>query len=194
MLSENAVVTCDPEGIHLYRIPDLGSAEGFSTLSPVWEWLAESKWFCGSVCTTFSRHPMLYLQGESGTHTITFRMDACGRDPIVSEHRISGELPAHLVSREGDDDLFVVKGRKGLCYDIGEGDIYMLDTCLLGKEKLAGGFSADANDSEVGNWDEHVMKFADFDERTGRIMIATRRYGAWGETDGTRICLGDLPP
>ena len=194
MVSENAVVMCDVEGIHLYHIPELSSAESFSTLSPAWEWLTESKWFCGSVCMTFSRHPVLYLQGPSGTHTITFRMDARGRDPVVWEHRISEDLPAHLRFLEGDENLFVMKGRKGLCYGISDGITYLLDTCLLGREELAGGFSAEVDEPEVGNWEEHVMKFADFDERTGRILITTRRYGAWGESSATRICLAELPP
>ena len=194
MVSENAVVTCDPEGIHLYYIPDLGSAEGFSTLSPVWEWLVESEWFCGGVCTTFSRHPMLYLQGPSGTHTITFRMGACGRDPVVSDHRIITEFPAHLLYLEGNNDLFVMKGRKVLRYGVIEDGAYLLDTRLLGREELEGGFSAEVDETEVDDWDEQVMSFADFDERTGRVMIAMRQYGAQDETNATRICLADLPP
>jgi len=193
MVSENAVVMCEAEGIHLYHIPELSSAEGFSTLGPVWEWLVESKWFCGSVCMSFSQHPVLYLQGASGTHTIAFRMGACGRDPVVVEHHINRDLQAHLLSLEADD-LFVMKGRKGLRYNVGEGDPYLLDTCLLGREGLSGGFSAEVEDFDGGNWKEHDVRFADFDERTGRILIATNVYGVWGEGDAIRIYLANLPP
>ena len=194
MVTENTVAMCDVEGIHLYRIPELRSAEGFSTLSPIWNWLVESKWFCGSVCTTFSQHPVLYLQGGSGTHTITFRADASGRGPVVAEHHIGEELPAYL-SPERDDDLFTVKGRKGLCYDISGGGPYLLDTCLLGSEGLAGGFSIEVELSLMGDdyWEEHILRFVDFDERTGRVLIATNS-GAWGEPQATRIYLADLPP
>ena len=190
MVSENTVVMCDVEGIHIYHIPELSSAEGFSTLNPIWEWLVKSRWFCGSACMTFSQHPVLYLQGRSGTHIITFRTDASGRDPVAAEHRVSEELPAYL--RE-DVDRFTMKGRKGLRYDIGGGGDCLLDTCLLGREGLAGGFSVVIEGPGYTAWDEHRIRFADFDERTGRVLIATRG-GVWGESGATRICLADLPP
>jgi len=189
MVSENTVVICDVEGIHLYRIPELSSAESFSTPSPIWEWLAKSKWFCGSACMTFSQHPVLYLQGGSGTHTIIFRTDPSGRNPVVTEHRISEEPPAYL-SPKGDDDLFTMKGRKGLRCDIGREDPHRMDTCLLGREELAGGFSAFIEGPLDEEWEVHEIKFVDFDERTGRMLIAT---GLWGESEATRICLADLP-
>jgi len=183
---------CDVEGIHLYRIPELSSAVGFSTLIPIWEWLVESRWFCGSVRMTFSQHPVLHLQGRLGTHIITFRADASGIDPVVAEHHISKELPAYLFPEW--DGLFKMKGRKGLHYGIGgAGDPYLLDTCLLGGEGLAGGFCAVIEAPTDGEWEEHKMRFADFDERTGRVLIATHG-GWWGETEATRIYLADLPP
>ena len=192
MVSENTVAMCDVEGIRIYRIPELRSAVGFSTLCPFWEWLVESKWFCGNVCMTFSQHPALYLQGGSGSHTITFRTNVSGRDPVVAEHHISQELP-HYLSPEGDDNLFTMKGRKGLRYNISGGETYLLDTCLLGRDGLVGGFTAVIEGPVGDDWEEHEIRFADFDESTGRILIATHG-GVWGESEGTRIYLADLPP
>ena len=195
MVSENAVVICDAEGIHLYHIPELNSAEDLSKLSPVWEWPGESKWFCGGVCTTFSQHPMLYLQGASGTHTITFRVDTRGRDPVVVKHT-TGKLPVYLTPLEGDEDShrFVMKGRKGLYYNVGEGASPGFATCLLGGEELTSGFSADVELPEDADWWEHEVTLADFDERTGRILIGTNRIVAYHDGQGIRIHLADLPP
>ena len=95
MVSESALVVCGVGGIHLYHIPELGSPV-LQTLSVVWEWQGESKWLCGSVCMVSPQHPVLYLQGTSGTHAITFRVDACGRDPVVVNHDITGKLPVYL--------------------------------------------------------------------------------------------------
>ena len=193
MVSENAVVICDADGIHLYHIPDLGSTEDFPTLRSVWDWPGESEWDCGSVCMTSSQHPVLYLQGASGTHTIRFCLDACGRNPVVTKHHITEKLPAHFAPRRKDSHGFVMKGRKGLCYGVGEKDAY-LNTSLLGREELAGGFSADFHLPEDRYWEEHVVTLADFDERTGRILIGTDRCDGYNEDEGTRIYLADLPP
>ena len=198
MVSENAVVTCDVEGIHLYHIPELSSTEGPSTLSPVWECLGGPRWFCGGVCTKLSRHPMLYLQGTSGTHTITFRVDASGRDPVVSGHHARGWPPAHrLPPIHGYEKLFVLKGLKGLHYY----RYFLFKTCLLGREELAGGFTAEVQDFEHDCRDEHKILFADFDERTGRILIATNLRGDIGPSSlyrednrPIRIYFADLPP
>ena len=187
MISENGVVICDKGGIHLYHIPELSTVK--TTLSPVWEWLKESEWLYGSVCTTSSRpHPMLYFQERVGSHTITFNMDSSGRDPIVAEHRVSNEIPAHLV--RGNHHLFVMnlKGRKGLSYKIDEESTYpKFNTWLLGSGGLAGGFYAKLRRPEE---QEHEIRLADFDERTGRILIGTNRYA---EDQTMRIYLGDLP-
>ena len=198
MVSENAVVICDEDRIYLYHIPELNSAEHSSTLSPVWECPGEPKWLCGSVHKTPSHHPVLYLQSSSGTHTITFRMDACGRDPVVVRHHITGKLPAHLTCLEeekAEDDRFVMKGRKGLYYNV-EGDSSPnFSTCLVGREELAGGFHADVDPlSCVDPMDEHEVRLADFDERTGRILIGTGPYFAYEKDKGIRIYLADLPP
>ena len=195
MVSENAVAICDAEGIRLYHIPEFNSSDLSTTLDPVWEWSGESKWFCGSVCMTSSRHPMLYLQGTSGTHTIIFRMDACGRDPVVVKHHITEMLPVHLTSLEsGLRHRFVMKGRKGLYYKAGKGNPYPgFTTCLLGREELAGGFSAEFDLPMDISQGAHKVIFADFDERTGRILISTNWYLLY-EGQGTRICLADLPP
>ena len=195
MVSENAVVICDTTGIHLYHIPELSSMEDFSPLSPVWDWSGESEWLCGSVCMTSSQCPMLYLQGASGTHTITFRLDACGRDPVVVKHHITEKLPAYLTSLEGGgwDHRFIMKGRKGLYYNVGvERESYPgWATCLVGREELMGGFSTDMELLGDGDWEEHEVRLADFDERTGRILIGTHLYH---EGQCIRIHLADLPP
>ena len=190
MVSENAVVICDAGGIFLYHIPELSSTV-LRTLSPIWEWLGESKWFCGSVCTMSSQHPVLYLQGASGTHTITFRMVACGRDPVVAKHHITGKLLAHLVSLEGDDHLSVMKRRKGLYY--GEEIPDEFATYLLGREELTGRFIIDIRIPGGSLEDDHEIRLVDFDERTGRILIGTNWYGFYGP-EGIRIHLADLPP
>jgi len=87
--------------------------------NPAWEWLAGSKWFCGSICTTLSPHPMVYVCGTSGTHTIILHVGASGRDPVVAKYHINGELPAHLLSGfslEGGEGIpSLVKERKGHC-------------------------------------------------------------------------------
>ena len=197
MVFENAVVFCDPEGIHLFHIPDLSSTEGSSTLSPVWEWLRESEWFFGGVRMTFSRQPVLSLQTLSETHTITFRVDACGRDPVVSEHRVSGELPAPLPSlADGDEFGFAMKGQKLLCYGSRIEYVYRFHTCLLGREELAGGFNVEAYDAD-DDWEEHDVIFPpDFDEKTARILISGQQYrrNPRGRYEATFICLADLPP
>ena len=197
MISENAVVVCDAEGIHLYHIPELSTAEGLSTLSPVWEWLGKSSWDSGSVCMTTSRHPMLYLQRLSEIHTVAFHMDASGRDPVVSGHHISGELPAPLLSlANGDKCPFAMKGRKYLCYGRRTSDVFWFDTHLLGREVLVGGFSADLSHPGEDDWElqDCVVKFADFDGDTTRILIVVHGYSLWDEPVGIYICLADLPP
>ena len=193
MVSENAVVLCDAEGIHLYHIPELSSADNFSTLEPAWEWRGKSKWLCGSVCMKPSRRPMLYLQEASATHAIVFRMDASGRSPTVAQHRSSGGLPAYLASPEENDHLFVMKGRKGLCYSIREGSSEF-GTCLLGVEGLAGGFDAELELPDDGSWDDQEVRIVDFDDRTGRILIGTNQYGEYNQSEAIRIYLADLPP
>ena len=194
MVSENAVVICDPKGIHLYYIPDLNSAGNFPTLKPVWEWQGESMSFHNSVCVMSSNRPMLYLQEESTTHIIIFRMDASGRDPIVAEHRISEGVPAYLASIEGENDhRFMLKGRKGFRYNFGEG-VPEFDTFLLGIEELASGFGAELELPGDGIWDDQEVRLVDFDERTGRILIGTNRYGEYNESEAVRIYLADLPP
>ena len=193
MVSENAVVLCDTEGILLYHIPELSSTVS-QTLSPVWEWSGESRWFCGSVRMMSPQHPVLHLQGASGTHTITFHTNTCGRDPVVVKHHITGKLPAHLASvkltAEGDDHLVVMKGRKGLYYgkEIPDSE---LAACLLGREELTGRFGADLELPGEDTWGEYNVTLADFDERTGRILI-----GVSADSDdlGIRIYLADLPP
>ena len=193
MVSENAVVICDSEGIHLYHIPELGSAESYSTLKPVWEWRGKSEWFREIVPVTSPQHPMLYLQEASATHIIVFRIDASGRDPIVAEHRISGGLPAYLASLEEGDHQLVVKGRKGLRYKIRDGSPEF-DTFLVGVEKSVSGLSAVLELSDDGIWDDQEVRLVDFDERTGRILIGTNRYGVYNLHEAIRIYLGDLPP
>ena len=188
---------CDREGIRLYHIPELISAEDYAhqALDAVWGWSGDSKWFCGSVCTTFSQHPVLYLHCTSGTHTITFRVDARGRVPVVVNHHISGKLPIHLTSLNAEDEedhRFVMKGRKGFYYNVSEGEAYPgFATCLLGREELAGGFSAGVDTLSL---EGHEVRLADFDERTGRILIGTGRYQEYERDQGTRICFADLPP
>ena len=197
MVSENAVVICDAEGIYLYHIPELGSAEDFPTLSPVWDWPGESEWYCGSVCMTSSHNFVFYLQGTSGTHTISFRLDACGRDPAVMEHYIAEKLPAYLTSLREDDHRFVMKGRKGLYYTVGGAVSYTqteFDTRLLGREGSAGGFSAEVRVPEDPEWDGYEVTLADFDERTGRVLIGADRLGMLNTDKGIRIYLADVPP
>ena len=196
MVSENAVVICDQEGIHLFHIPELSSEPnptGPRMLSPAWEWSRDSKWFSGSICMVSPQHPVLYLQGISGTHTITFRMVANGRDPVVVNHHITEKFPARLASL-GDDDLFVMKGRKGL-HHAGQQGPYISEfaTYLVGKE-LTGGFNAGLRIPGGTIWEIQEVELADFDERTGRILIGTNRYVSYGHHCGSRICLADLPP
>lgn len=196
MVSENAVVICDEEGIHLYYIPELSSAENFSTLTPVWEWLGEPEWLCGSTSFSSSRHPILYLQEASATHTITFRMDASERDPAIAEHHVIGGPPAYLASleeEEENDNRFVMKGRKGLRYTVCEGSSEF-GTWIVGIGGLAGGFDVDLGLPDDGNWNEHNVRLVDFDEKTGRILIGTNRYGEYNESEAIRIYLADLPP
>ena len=113
-------------------------------------------------------------------------------DLVVAECHINEELPAYL-SPKRDNDLFMMKGQKGLRCNIRSGDSCLLDTCLLGREGLAGGFSAVVEDPEDDDWGEHEIIFVDFDERTGRVFIVTDG-GTWRDSDAARICLADLPP
>lgn len=135
---------------------------------------------------------MLYLQEASATHAIVFRMGA-SRSPTVAQHRISGGLPAYLASSEENDHPFVMKGRKGLCYSVREGSSEF-DTCLLGVEGLAGGFDAELELPDDGSWDNQEVRIVDFDDRTGRILIGTNRYGEYNQSEAIRIYLADLPP
>ena len=192
MVSESALVVCGVGGIHLYHIPELGSPV-LQTLSVVWEWQGESKWLCGSVCMMSSQHPVLYLQGTMGTHTITFRVDACGKDPMVVNHDITGKLPVYLASLEDQYPLLMMKRRKGLYYTIGEEIPYSeFATCLVGREEMTGRFTADIELPEEDTFDRHHVTLADFDERTGRILIGTSRSEE--SVGGIRLYLADLPP
>ena len=182
------MVTCDTEGIYLYYIPETGSTEGSSTLKTAWEWLGYSDWFCGGVYRTYSQCPILYLQGFLGTHTITFRVEDSGRDPVVAEHHIREDL----LAQEKDYYRFVMKGRKGLYFDVEGCDTTEFTTCLLGREELVGGFSAEIVPDD--EWDDHKVGFMDFDERTGRILIGLHRRESYGRGGVTRIYLADLPP
>ena len=113
---------------------------------------------------------------------------------VVSEHCVSGELPSHLLSLKGDDNRFVMKGRKGFYYNVSDNGA--LGMWLLGREELAGGFSAAVGGVDLEGWEEpeHEIRFVDFDERTGRISIATDRYGMGRDGEAIRIYLADLPP
>ena len=108
------------------------------------------------------------------------------------KHHITEKLPVHLTSSEEGNYRFVMKGRKGLRYRLGE-EGPRFDTCLLGREELTGGFTADVDLFPDHRWEEHEVTLADFDERTGRILIGTDRLGEF-EDQGVRICLADLPP
>ena len=140
---------------------------------------------------------MLSLQTISETHTITFRMDASGRNPVVSEHRVSGELPAPLPSLAGGSEFrFAMKGQKLLCYGSCMEYVYRFDTCLLGRKELAGGFNIEAYDVD-DDWEEHYLIFPlDFDEKTARILISGQQYRCKPQErhEATFICLADLPP
>lgn len=193
MASENAAVVCDVEGIHLYHIPELSSAEN-STLKPVWEWRGKSEWLCGSVCVESSQRSILYVQEASATHTAIFRMDTSGRDPVITEHHISGGVPAHLTSlEEGDDNRFVMKGRKGIRYTICDGNSEFY-TWLVGVGGLAGGFGAKLALPDDSDWDEQEVRFVDFNESTGRIAMGTNRCTPYNKSEGVRLYLADLPP
>jgi hypothetical protein len=196
MVSENAVVLCHGEGIYLYHIPELSSAENFSTLEPTWDWRGESTWLYGSVYMKPSQHPVLYLQGSSAMHTIVFHMGTSGRDLPVAQHRISRGLPAYLASiasLEEKEYLLVMKGRKGLCV---RERVYDYETGLLGIEELAGWLVAEPEFLHC-SWDcdYHRVRTMDFDERTGRILIGTA--GSFREhvsgNEATRIFFADLP-
>ena len=50
-----------------------------------------------------AQHPTFYLQVASGTHTITLRANASGRNPVVAEQRISEEFLAYILSLEEDE-------------------------------------------------------------------------------------------
>lgn len=191
MVSENAVVICDVEGIHLFHIPELSSAENLSTLEPVWDWLGESRWSCGSISMTSPKHPTLYLQGGFATHTIVFRMDASGRDPLVVEHRVSGgPLACLTLVEEEDGRRFVMKGRKGVCYNVRDGSSEF-GTWLQEMEGLAGGFGAELELPNDNDWEARLV---DFDERTGRILIGTALRWGDGVQEVDRIFFADLPP
>ena len=114
------------------------------------------------------------------------------------KHHITEKLPAHLTSLEGGDyHRFVMKGRKGIYYTVGEESRYSgFATSLLGREELAGGFSACVVLPGEHDWEGHEIMLADFDERTGRVLIGTdERYGEKNsEGEGVRIYLADLPP
>ena len=195
MVSENVVVMCDPKGIHSYHIPELSSA-GSLTLEPAWEWEEEAAWSGGSLYTASPQCTVLYLQELSATHTLVFRTDTPGGDPMIAEHRISEGPPAYLGHLELEDHYqLVVKGRKGLYWRDPQGGL-VLNTCLVGTEELPGQFDVEVGLSDGDIWGDHIIELVDFDERTGRIAIGTIWYEDSNNdrSEATCIYLADLPP
>ena len=84
-----------------------------------------------------------------------------------------------------------MKGKKGLRHC--EGIFDEFDTCLVGIGGLTGGFSGDLELPEDGPIYSQEVRLLDFDERTGRILIATNRYEEYNEDEANRIYLADLP-
>ena len=192
MVSENTVVICDAEGIHLYHIPELG-ATGNPTLESVWEWRRKSRWMCGSVCMPFSQRPILYLEEASSDHTTIFRSDPSGRNLVVGEHRVCGGFTVYVATpEEGLNNRFMMKGRKVLRYTAWEGSSEF-DTRVVGAEMLASGFDVQLELPDDNDWDEQEVRFVDFDERTGRMAISTNRRVPYNKREAIRIYLADVP-
>ena len=121
-------------------------------------------------------------------------MDTSERNLVIVEHRVDGGIPACFASLdEGHDSRFVMKGRKGLRYNICGGSSEF-GTWSVGKRGLVGGFHAELGLPDDGRWDEHQVRFADFDERTGRILIGTNLCEMYKQDEAIRIYLADLPP
>ena len=136
-------MVCDVEGIHLYHIPELSSAEGSSVLGP-----------CLGVVGGIQGVPRKCLhevlptphalcpRGIGNSPSLCAYIDAPGRDLVLAKHHINGELPVHLSFREGDGIPSLMKGRRGLYWEITEPGAYLFGTCLLGR---AYGFGAGVN-------------------------------------------------
>ena len=169
--SENSIVVCHPDGIHLYHIPELGSVGDSSTLVPIWSWSGGSNQYYGTLYDTDPQHPRIYLQGSLITHDIDFGLDESGFLVVLS-HTATGGQPAYCVFDE--ERSFVLKGRKGVCYCMGGADGYtvVLKTLLLGREHTTGVFRIRANESVAREGLSVQDLKVDLDEVTGRLLVA----------------------
>jgi len=202
VVSAHGLVVTNNLGIWLYHIPELRAAEDDSRLIPVWDWSGDASEYRGTLYSTASPHPALWLQGYQDTHILEFDVDESGCFPVVVNHHRTGGRPAYYVG-----EYPKLRGRKGMSIDVGRRDeIVLINTGVLGKPDITRRLRAPIRGlyDNNGSWRrQHEVKYTDLDEMTGRIMIAvgpgrmggmSLRGSDWDEAPcARRLYIGDLP-
>jgi hypothetical protein len=170
-VSENSIAVCDPDGIRLYHIPELGSVDDGSILSPVWSWSGESSRYDGNLYDVCTQYPKLYIQGSSVTHKLEFGLNEPGF-LVILRYSITRERPAQYIF---DGRRFILKGWKGVCHCWDDSPVTILfNTLLLGREHTSGEFRICASELWEEDSDFLVVpevKHIDLDEVTGRLLV-----------------------
>jgi len=197
LVSERGLIASNQLGIHLYHIPELGVAgDGdLVTISPQWSWFGGASG-CNTICKTVSPHPALWIQGELATHILEFDVDGSGCFPMVANHQITEGRPAHHVGF-----YLKLRGRKGMAVGFGEHGEIAINTGVFGRPDITRRLRAElpgANGRHGRRQD--VVKYADLDEVTGRIMIVAsrgprsrRKRGRSKIPYARRLYLADIP-
>ena len=196
LVSENGLIIINRFGIHLYHIPEPGTADDDSDLIPVWSWEGDTSNERGTLYETGSPYPALCLQGYRTTHTLEFDVDEsrAGSFPMVVNHHIAEERPDYFMPHH-----LKLKGRKAMGVLATHSKV-VFKTGGLGRSDLARRLDARLPGfyeySQLGQYSE--VKYVDLDEATGRIMVV---IGAAVDGDSgddftpyaRRLCLADLP-
>jgi hypothetical protein len=169
IVSENSIILCDMCGIRLYHIPELGSVDDSSSISPVWSWSGVSTYYAGSLYDTGSQNTKLYIQGSLVTHKLEFGPDKSGF-LVVLKHSITEERPAYYIPCEQRG--IILKGRKGVRHHRDGCPVIVFNTLLLGKEHTPGVFRIRTDELSGEDYlPMQEVKHLDLDEVTGRLLI-----------------------
>ena len=163
-------MVCHPDGIHLYHVPELESADNDTVLAPTWSWSGKSTEYHGSVYDVRSEFPKLSVQGSHNIHELEFSLES--GLPAVLRHEITGMPPVWACVKEWGS---VQKGRKwARYYKPITGPPILVCTLLMGGEGKTGTFSLDLFGS-YGKWEQ--VKHVDVDEATGRFLFGVGGLG-----------------
>lgn len=188
------MVICDPDGIHLYRLPELESEWDETTLTPFWtSGRSLGEWCRGSLCDASSPNPTLYVHCPDFMEEVEFGLDESGRFFVVSNYDTVEETILYGGDSSEDVDCFVrLKGRKVLSYET-EYPFITFATAFLDRWGVGRALRMRIANSPGDRWIDVGM--VDLDERTGRLLIAADHSATIrAEIQPSRhIFLADIP-